>query len=95
MEKRIRYQVAMGQGVSGSDQYSVELEVRERMSMVKALDEQSLCDWDVGAHQNVGVLSLGLFGAIHTVQHVLHDLMTGGKLVVLVVQELVDEFLPA
>lgn len=89
MEKLIRYQVAMDQSVSGSDQDSVELEVRERMRMVKALDEQSLCDCDIGGSY------LGLFGAIHTVQHVLYDLMTGSKLVVLVVQELGDEFLPA
>lgn len=95
MKKLIRSQVAMDRDVSWSDQGSVELEVQERMRIVKTLDEPRLCDWGVGSQQNIGGLSLGLFGAIHTVQHILHDLMTGGKLVVLVVQELVDEFLPA
>jgi len=95
VEKIIRHHVALGQDVSSSDQCSAELEVRERMRTVKALDEQRLCDWDAGAQQDTGGLCGGIRFAIHTVQHILYDLMIGGELVVLAMEELLDEFFPA
>lgn len=95
MEKIIRHHVALGQNVSSSDQYSAELEVRERMRTVEALGEQCLCDWDAGAQQDSGSLCVGIRFAIHTVQHILYDFMIGGELVVLVMEALLDEFFPA
>lgn len=81
----------MGIGMSRSHQdlrcSSIELEVRTKMAREKSLRRISSCTWDGIVQGLVVDTVLVLAAIIHTVQHILHDFMIGGKLMLQAVKE--------